>query len=525
MRAVGLCGLLLGLAAVIPVRAQERTLTWAYQSDVATLDPHALNETFTLGFLGNVYEGLTRRGADLRIEPALAQSWEMPEPTRWRFHLRQGVRFHGGEAFTADDVLFSAVRARLGDVKARLAGVRRIDRVDDYTVDVTTEAPNPLLLAEWDTWYIMDQGWAERIGAAAPGSIKQGGNAPAARESNGTGPFKIVDRRADVATTALRNPDWWDTSTGNLDRVVFRPVTQGTTRIAALLSGEVDLAYPIPLQDLDLLRRTPGLEVLVAPEVRTVFFGMDQARTELRYSDVKGANPLRDRRVRLAIYQAIDAEAIRDKIMRGAATPTAELVASGIHGSATELKRYPYDPAASRALLAEAGYPNGFALGLDCPNDRYVNDAAICQAVAAMLAKVGIRVALSIQPRSLFFAKVLGQGGYDTSFFMIGWAPNTFDSWNALFNLAHSRDEASAAGGFNIGGYANPRLDALIDTAAATTDPVARDAMLAQAWRLLHEAVAFIPLHQQHMAWGLRDTFHVTQRPDDQLVWRFVRKD
>ena len=204
--------------------------------------------------------------------------------------------------------------------------------------------------------------------------------------------------------------------------MVFHPVVQGTTRVAALLAGEVDLAYPLPLQDLERVRRAPGLEVLVAPEVRTVFFGMDQARDELRQSDVKGANPLRDRRVRLAIYQAIDAEAIRVKIMRGAATPTASLVGPGITGFPADLQRYPYDPVAARALLAEAGYPNGFALGLDCPNDRYVNDAAICQAVAAML------------------------------------------------------------------------------------------------------AVAFVPLYQQHMAWGLRDTLEVMQRPDDQLVWRFVRR-
>lgn len=525
MRPTGLLGLLLGLTAAASAVAQEHTLTWAYQSDLATLDPHALNETFTLGFLGNVYEGLTRRGADLAIEPALAQSWEMVEPTRWRFHLRHGVRFHGGESFTAADVVFSAARARLGDVKARLAGVRSIDAVDDYTLDVTTEAPNPLLLAEWDTWYIMDQGWAERLGATTPGSLQQGGSSPAARAANGTGPFKIVERRPDVATTAERNPDWWDQARGNLDRVVFHPVVQGTTRVAALLAGEVDLAYPLPLQDLERVRRAPGLKVLVAPEVRTVFFGMDQSRDELRYSDVRGANPLRDRRVRLAIYQAIDAEAIRAKIMRNAATPTASLVGPGITGFPADLQRYPYDPAAARALLAEAGYPNGFALGLDCPNDRYVNDAAICQAVAAMLAKVGIKVALMIQPRSLFFAKVLGQGGYDTSFFLIGWAPNTFDSWNVLFNLAHSRDAAGAAGSFNLGGFADQHLDALLDAAAIETEPAAREALLGQAWRLLHEAVAFVPLHQQHMAWGLRDTLEVAQRPDDQLVWRFVRRD
>jgi peptide/nickel transport system substrate-binding protein len=305
---------------------------------------------------------------------------------------------------------------------------------------------------------------------------------------------------------------------------VFRPVALDATRVAALLSGEVDLTYPLPLQDLDRVRATPGLKVLVAPEVRTVFLGMDQARDELLYSDVRGANPSRDRRVRLALYQAIDAAAIQAKIMRGAATPIDSLVAPGIEGFPDGLERYPYDPAGARALLAEAGYPQGFALGLDCPNDRYVNDYAICQAVAAMLARVGVRVSLNIQPRALFFAKVLGQGGYDTSFFLIGWAPNSFDSWNALFNLAHSRDPAATAGTFNLGGYADPRVDAAIAAAAAETDPGRRRAVLQGAWRAIHEAVGFIPLHQQHMAWGVRDTVELVQRPDDQLAWHAVRK-
>jgi peptide/nickel transport system substrate-binding protein len=407
------CFLALSLCAATPCSAgaDERTLVWAYQSDVATLDPHALNETFTLGFLGNVYEGLTRRGADLRIEPALAESWEMVEPTRWHFHLRRGVRFHDGAAFTAADVLFSAERARKGDVKARLAGVDAIEKVDDHTVDVVTATPQPLLIAEWDTWYIMDEDWARRTGAAEPGGVRQGGQSPAAREANGTGAFRIVERQADVGTTAERNAGWWGKREGNLDRVVFRPVALDATRVAALLAGEVDLAYPLPLQDLDRVRATPGLRVLVAPEVRTVFLGMDQARGELLYSDVRGANPLRDRRVRLALYEAIDVAAIQAKIMRGAVTPVASLVAPGVEGFPDGLERYPYDPATARALLAEAGYPEGFALGLDCPNDRYVNDDAICQAVAAMLARVGVRVSLNIQPRALFFAKVLGQGG------------------------------------------------------------------------------------------------------------------
>lgn len=517
-------GLLVGSMAA-PAAAQ--TLRMSFQGDVGTLDPHGLNETFTLGYLGNVYEGLTTRGPDLSIEPGLAERWEIVAKDRWRFHLRKGVRFHDGSPFDAEDVLFSAERVRrpTSDLKSRLATVKEVVKVDDHTVDFVTEVPNPILHAEWDTWYIVDKEWALANGAAEPVDIKNPRGSFAAFHTNGTGPFKVTSREPDVKTVAVRHPLWWGwgKAPGNLQEVIFRPIANDATRVAALLSGELDLILSLPIQDTDRVARTPGLKALVGPELRTIFLGFDQWREELEGSDVKGKNPFKDRRVRLAVYQAIDVEAIAKKVMRGQATPSASLVAPGIQGFPKELVRWPYDPAAARRLLAEAGYPDGFAVTLDCPNDRYVNDEQICQAVVGMLGRIGIKVTLNAQTKSLYFAKVLAAGGYKTSFYLLGWTPGSFDSWNALYNLVVTRD-GKGAGAFNLGGYSNPKIDALTQEILTEIDLARRDRLIAEAWRLLHEDVGYVPLHQQALAWGVREGIELVQRADNQFLWRWVVK-
>ena len=516
------------LAALFAVAAQPasaETLRFAFQGDVNTLDPYGLNETFTLGFQGNVYEGLTRRGPDLAIEPGLAERWEIVEPTRWRFHLRRGVSFHNGNPFTADDVVFSAERVRkeASDLKTRLSGVVEVVKVDDHTVDVVTEVPNPILIAEWDTWFIMDKEWAEANNATEPTNLADASSENYAnRHANGTGPFMVTVREPDVRTIAVPNPNWWGEARHNLTEVVFQPIASDATRVAALLSGEMDLVYPVPLQDVQRVDSNADTTALTGPELRTIFLGMDQARDELLYSTVSGSNPFKDRRVRLAFYQAIDVDAIGRVVMRGQSTPAASMVAPGINGFPEGLARYQYDPEAAKALLAEAGYPDGFGVTMDCPNDRYVNDEAICQAVVGMLGRVGIDVDLLAQTKSQYFAKILAQGGYDSSFYLLGWTPGSFDSWNPLHNLVGTRDTASGRGTFNVGGYANAEIDALADRILVETDLETRDALIRQAWDLLHEDVGYIPLHQQALSWGVRDGVELIQRADNQFHWRHV---
>jgi peptide/nickel transport system substrate-binding protein len=525
------------LAMALPAGAKE--LKFAFQGTLNSLDPYNLNETFHLGFQGNIYEGLIRRGAGLEIEPALAERWEVLEPTRWRFHLRKGVKFHDGTPFTADDVVFSAdrVRAEGSDLKTRIAADTKVVKVDDHTVDFVTTKPNPILHVEWGTWYIMSKAWAEKNNAASPQNVGGKEENYATRHANGTGPFKLVSHESGVKTVAEVNPGWWDNAAKehNVTKVTFTPVGSDATRVAALLSGQVDMAYPIPVQDQKRVESNAGTSMLIGPELRTIFLGMDQFRDELLESDVKGKNPFKDKRVREAFYRAIDIKAIQKKVMRGLSDPSALMISPKLTAIAPgRFERLAYDPAKSKAMLADAGYPNGFEVGMDCPNDRYVNDEAICQAVVAMLAKVGVKVKLLAQPKAKYFPKVLAPN-LENSFYLLGWTPGSFDSYNVLYNIhgcPRTGDDAPiwnkddrnkiSNGKFNIGGYCNPKVDALTAKILSETDKAKRDQMIEAAYAMTIGDIAYIPLHQQALAWGVNDKVGLKQRADNQFAWRHV---
>lgn len=516
------------LAAAGTVSAvQAETLKFAFQGELNALDPYSLNETFTLSALGNTYEGLTRRGADLQIEPSLAERWEIIGPNRWRFFLRKGVKFHNGSDFTAEDVAFSVDRVRSdgSNLNTRVPADAKVEIVDDHTVDFVLSGPNPILHYEWDTFYIMDKEWTTENDAVSVTSASDTAANHAALNANGTGPFKLVSHEAGVKTVYEKFDDWWDTATHNLDTVEFTPIGSDATRVAALLSGEMDMVYPIPVQDIKRINDNNGTVALTGPELRTIFLGMDQFRDKLLYSDVKDANPFKDARVRKAFYQAIDIEAIRQKVMRTLSTPSAIMISPFLFSKAGDFERYPYDPDGAKALLAEAGYPDGFSVGMDCPNDRYVNDESICQAVAAMLARVGVKVDLNAQPKAKYFAKILASGGYDTSFYLLGWTPGSFDSWNILDNLMNCRDESGDGSPFNNGGFCDERIDELTDQVLVEIDPKKRDDLIAEAYAISHENAYYIPLHQQGLAWGVSDSVNVVQRADNQFMFRFVTKN
>lgn len=506
---------------------QAETLKFAFQGSLNALDPYSLNETFTLSSLGNVYEGLTRRASDLSIEPGLAERWEIVEPNRWRFYLRKGVKFHNGNDFNAEDVAFSVdrVHSEGSDLSTRVPADVKVEIVDDYTVDFVLSGPNPILHYEWDTFYIMDKEWTTENDAVKVTSASDTAANHAALHANGTGPFKVASHEAGVKTVFEKNDGWWDTAEHNLDTVEFTPISSDATRVAALLSGELDMVYPIPVQDIKRVNENAGTVALTGPELRTIFLGMDQMRDELLYSDVKGKNPFQDARVRKAFYQAIDIEGIKKKVMRDLSTPSAIMISPFLFSKAGEFERYPYDPEAAKALLAEAGYADGFSVGMDCPNDRYVNDEAICQAVASMLARVGVKVDLNAQPKAKYFAKILASGGYDTSFYLLGWTPGSLDSWNVLNDLMNCRDEAGAGSPFNNGGFCDPKIDELTDQILVEIDPAKRDDLIAEAFKIAHDNVYYLPLHQQGLAWGVSDKVQLVQRADNQFKFRFVTKN
>jgi peptide/nickel transport system substrate-binding protein len=514
--------LALGMAVGSCLTASAATLRIADQGDLKSLDEYTLSESFTIGMLGNVYEGLVARDTDLKIIPGLAESWETPEPTRWRFHLRKGVKFQNGEDFTADDVLFSAQRihAPSSDLKTRVAANAKFVKVDDYTVDVLLPEPNPILHYEWDTWYIMSKKWAEEHNSVTPQPVSGQQMSYAALHANGTGPFIITEHQAGVRTVFKPNPNYWGKRQHNFDEVIFTTISNEATRVAALLSGDVDFIEPVPLQDVTRVNAGDTAKVLQGPELRTIFLGFDHYRPELKYSNVKGKNPFKDARVRQAIYLAVDEQAIASKVMRGAATPSALMITPLLFDLSKDFKRPAYDPEKAKKLLAEAGYPNGFEVMLDCPNDRYVNDEAICQAVTAMLSRVGIKINLNVQPKAKFFAKVLAAGKYDTSFYLLGWTPNSLDAWNVLGNMYQCRDEEGRGGTNNLGNYCNPKVEELIKKVLIETDKTKRDQMIKEAFEIgQNQDWGYVPLHQQALAWGVSNKIKLIQRPDNYITF------
>jgi peptide/nickel transport system substrate-binding protein len=512
---------LLALAASAP--ADAKSFRWANDGDANSMDPYARNETFLLSFTQNLYDPLIRRDANLRLEPALATEWSQPSPTVWRFKLRANVKFHDGTPFTADDVVFSFERATGGgsNIKSYFASVKQARKVDDLTVEMETHAPNPILPEEITGWGIMSKAWAEKNGATVAADLTKREENFATRNANGTGPFMLKSREADVKTVMVPNPNWWDKAQHNLTEVTFFRIANDATRVAALLSGEVDFVYTVPPQDMPRIGNTQGLKLVQGAELRTIYLGFDQARAELQESSVKGKNPFKDQRVRQAFYQAIDMEAIRTRVMRGQARTSGLMFGPGINGfSEDQDGRLPYDPEASKRLLAEAGYPNGFRVTMDCPNDRYVNDEAICQAVTAMLARVGVRIDLNAQTRARYFAEILGPR-YNTSFYLLGWTPATYDAHNAFFNLMATR--GGARGQTNVGGWSNARFDELTTAIAIETDPAKRMAMIREANRIHAEEVGHIPLHQQQVVWATRGNVEVVQLADNWFPLRYVR--
>jgi peptide/nickel transport system substrate-binding protein len=507
------------LGACLPAGAV--TIKIGNQGDALSMDPHSLNESLQISVTENVYEPLITRGRDYKLTPALATSWKQTSPTVWHFELRKGVQFHDGTPFTADDVIFSYERAKGdgSDMKTYVGPIKEIKKINDHAIDIVTNAPFPILPELFTHFDIMSKKWCETNQATKPVDRRKGIENAASFRANGTGPFRLRERQPGVRTTFVRNGNYWGKIDGNVDEVIFNVIGNDATRVAALVSGEVDVMEPVPVQDIDRIKTASNLKVLQGPELRVIFLGMDQKRDELQFSNVKGKNPFKDKRVRQAFYQAIDVEGIKRTVMRGASTPIAEMFPQQVNGFAPDLnKRLPYDPEASKKLLAEAGYPNGFEVTMNCPNDRYVNDAAICQAVSANLARVGVKINLQAETKGTYFPKILRR---DTSFYMLGWTASTVDAHNVLYAIMSTPGEGGR-GQFNLGAYSNPKLDELTDKIASETDQKKRNDMIHEAIKIHEDDIGHIPLHQQALNWGAKKHVDLVQWPDNGMMWRFI---
>lgn len=511
-----------GLVAAPPAAAQ--TLRWASQGDPQTMDPHSQNEGLTNMMNGQVYETLVRRDKVLNLVPGLATAWQQTGPLAWRFTLRQGVRFHDGRPLTADDVVFSVERAQAPTsqigVYANAAG--KAVAIDAQTVEFRLPAVNPIFLEHVAALWIMNRAWAVEHKVERPLDFKNKEESHASFAANGTGPYMLVSRAPGIKTSYKRNPAWWDKPEGNVQEIAFTPIANDATRLAALVSGEIDFVLDPSPRDVPRLRTTAGVKVIEGPENRIVFIGMDQGRDTLLYGKVPGdRNPFKDLRVRQALYHAVDIEAMRDKLMNGLSVPTGGVTPSpiGAYDDREVESRLPHDLDRARALLREAGYPDGFEVTLDCPNNRYINDERICITLAGMWAKIGVRVKVNAMPRATYFAKL---DKLDTSMYMLGWGGAVTDAETTLTPLLRNRGD-KGVGYYNYGDVRNDTFDALAAKSSVESDPARRKELVIAALREYTRNVHVLPLHRQMIPWAARSNVDVVHRADNWLEVAWVR--
>ncbi|WP_299758508.1 ABC transporter substrate-binding protein [uncultured Boseongicola sp.] len=510
-----------GLALVAGSVSAE-TLRWARAGDALTLDPHAQNEGPTSALAHQIMEPLVMRDMTGAMVPALATDWgpSVDDPNIWVFNLREGVTFHDGAAFDSEDVKFSLDRAMTpdSDYKELLASVVEVRAPSAYVVEIVTDGPNPIMPNNLTNMFMMDKDWAEANNAAKVQDYEGGEDTFAAKNANGTGPYKLISREPDVRTVLEINENYWGTGEFPMEitRIEYTPIQNAATRVAALLSGEVDFVQDVPVQDLERVASTDGLEVRTAPQNRVIFFGMNMGDADLANDSVEGKNPLADVRVRTAMNIAINRDAIKQVVMRDQSQPAGMISPPFVNGWTAELDASVTDIERAKALMGEAGYGDGFSIQLDCPNDRYINDEAICQASVGMLAQIGVTVNLDAKPKAQHFPLI---NNLETDFYMLGWGVPTYDS-EYIFNfLAHTKGEKY--GSWNGTRYSNPELDAQIVALASETDLDKRNGMIADIWSVVQEQQLYIPIHHQVLNWGMSDNVSTIVAPDDTAKFKY----
>ena len=511
------------LLAGTAIGASAETLRWARAGDSLTLDPHAQNEGPTHTLSHQMYEPLIIRDMTGAFQAALATDWapKADNPDVWVFNLRQGVTFHDGADFTAEDVVFSINRAKSenSNMKELLNSIVEVQAVDDHTVEFVTDGPNPILPSNLTNLFMMDKGWAEANDSVDVQQVEAGEKTFASSNTNGTGPYKLVSREPDVKTVLTLNEDYWGNDAFPLDvtEIVYTPIQNAATRVAALLSGEVDFIQDVPVQDLNRVAQTDGLVVKTAPQNRVIFFGMNMGADDIENDNVEGKNPLADARVRRAMSMAINRDAIQQVVMRGQSAPAGMIAPPFVNGWTEEMdSASKTDVDAAKALMEEAGYGDGFSIQLDCPNDRYVNDEAICQAAVGMLAQIGVTVNLDAKPKAQHFPLITNG---ETDFYMLGWGVPTYDS-EYIFNfLVHTR--GSDRGSWNGTGYSNPELDEMIVSLSSETDLDKRNATIQAIWDVVQEDQLYIPIHHQVLNWGMAEKVGTEVSPEDDPKFKF----
>jgi peptide/nickel transport system substrate-binding protein len=486
-------------------------LRWGNADDAKTADPHSYSDIDNESVMQQIYDTLVALDSDMEIADHLAVAWKPLNLTTWEFEIRQGVRFHDGTPLTAEDVAFSIRRAQAetSDVKEQLKSVIGVQAIDEHTVHFTTDGPDPLLWAHLARVRILSKRWAEGHEVTVPADFRAEEITYAPQHANGTGAFILEEFDRTGRIVMVRNPDWWGLKRypHNIDRIERVHVGSVEQGVQALLDGEIDFLQELPYRSrrLEQLAGAAGVKLVRTPWLTTTYLALDQGSAELRSFDVKGRNPFQDKRVRQALYQAIDIDTLVDEVMGGLATPAAMMIPPGITGYYPEIaKRPPYDPVQARAQLAEAGYPNGFGVTLDCPNAwSLFQEEKVCRALAEQFKAIGVEVSVEFQATGPYVDKC-DNGRCDM---FVQGASAMFDSQMILNELFDS------SGQFNLTGYANPKVDELIAAASREMLTYGRDVLLEKVWRIVNEDVVYVPLYHPMVVWAMREDLELPADP------------
>jgi peptide/nickel transport system substrate-binding protein len=518
---------IVGLAAALfiasagPAAADNVLRFMGIDATASTMDPHANANKDNKAATKQVYEALLDVDSNLAIVPQLALAWKPLNTTTWEFELRPNVRFHDGTPFSTADVIFSIGRARAGtsDFRSYVDNITAVEAVDDHTIRFTTVAPDPSLWLKLAEVAIMSKAWAEQHGVTTPADyLRAREENYASRHANGTGPFMLETFEPRGDWVAVRNPDWWgkaDYPDNNIDRVMHARKGRDAENFAALFEGKIDLLQGPPYSLIDQIRTTPGLKLAYRTKLHTMAFGLDQGSAELGSSNIKGRNPFRDKRVRQAMAHAIQFEPILHDLMGDLFIPAGTIVAPGVNGYAPELDQpSSFDPEQAKALLVEAGYPDGFSVTLDCANDWGDDELAECKGVTEQLGKVGIHVTINFLSSDQYDAKVYN--ARESDFYIDGWHMDP-DSEGVLRELFYSKSE------LNLIGYTNPRVDELIEKIKTEMVTYARDAYLEEAWKIVTDDFVYLPIRHGVSVFALRDNLNIPPDPWDVPRFRLAR--
>ncbi|MBI3706856.1 MAG: ABC transporter substrate-binding protein [Proteobacteria bacterium] len=503
--------LVAGAVLCVPFAASAQDLTVGLSANVTSIDPHFHALSPNNNIAGHIFDRLVHQDERQKLTPGLATEWKVLDDTTWEFKLRQGVKFHDGSDFTADDVIASLKRVPWvpnspSSFALYMRAIKESQIVDPYTIRFTTARPYPLLPVDLANIFIVSR----KAEQAPTGDFNSG------RATIGTGPYRFVEYLPGDRIVLQRNDNYWGPKPP-WPRVTMKLITNDPARVAALLAGDVQIIEAVPTQDISKLKNNANVQLWRIISNRLIYLHVDSFRDQTPLvTDKAGAvlpnNPLKDARVRRALSKAINRPAIVERLMEGEAIPAGDLLPDGFFGASPKLKPEAFDPEGARRLLTEAGYPNGFGLTINGPNDRYVNDEKIVQAIGPMLTRIGIATKVVTEPWATFASKGSAPN-YAYSLMLVGWGSGTGETSSPLRSLLST--VRPGFGGSNRGRYSNPKLDAVLDEALATVDDEKREKLLQDAGEIAMNDVAIIPLHYQVNVWATRKGYAYTPRTDE----------